>query len=257
MQVLRELFRFRLLLYNLVARDLRVRYKRSVLGVLWAFLEPVALMMLFTVVFSAFLGVGGPSYPVFALCGVIVWGFFNTGVVHSLSAVRQNAALVKKIYFPREILPMATVLGRAVHFGLSLILLLPFLLHFQVEITASVLWLPLLMIAQLELVLGLALLLGALATFYEDVGFIVNFMFSMLFYLSPVVYPVSVVPERFQTVYMLNPVAVLLTAYRAVLLDGRAPEPWGLGYVAACSLVVLVLGLLVFRRLAWRFAESV
>jgi len=250
-----ELFEFRQLLFALVARDLRVRYKRSVLGVLWAFLEPLALMTLLTTVFSFLLRVPVARYPAFALSGVIVWTFFHTGVTYALSAVSQNAALVKKIYFPREILPLATVAGRGVHFALSLLLLAPFVVYFHIDVGASLLWLPALVVVQLMLIAGLALLFGALATLYEDAGFIVNFAFSGLFYLSPVFYSVEMVPAPWRGVYLLNPMAALLDSYRAVLLENHAPAAGPLLVATLVSLTTLVAGLLVFRRLAWRFAE--
>jgi len=247
--------RHRQLVYCLVSRDLRVRYKRSVLGVLWAFAEPLVLMLLYSVVFSLLLRVQTPAYPAFALAGVVVWGFLHTGVTYSLSSITQNANLVKKIYFPREILPLAMVLGRAVHFLLSLFLLVPFLIAFDIRPTPYLLLLPLLVLIQLVLVLGLALLFSAVSTLYEDVGFLVNFAFSGLFYLSPVVYPVELVPARFQTLYLANPIAALITSYRAVIISGT-PPPWtALGLAAFTSVLALALGLFVFRRVEWSFAE--
>lgn len=252
---LAELAEFRLLLGGLVARDLRVRYRRSVLGVLWAFIEPLALLGLFTFVFGRILRVDVPRYPVFALTGIVVWGFMQTGVTYSLSAVTQNAALVKKIYFPREILPAAVVLGRGVHFCISLGLLVPFLVFFRVPVGAAILWLPLIMAIQLVFVLGLSLWLSGFATLYDDVNFLVTFGFNCLFYLSPVVYPASLVPRAMRGVYDLNPVATLLAAYRPVLLDASAPALEPLLWAGAAALALFVTGLAVFRRLAWRFAE--
>jgi lipopolysaccharide transport system permease protein len=253
--VMRELVRYRQLLWCLVTRDLRVRYKRSVLGVAWAFAEPLFLTILFTTVFSYILVVDTPRYPVFVLIGVLVWGFFHTGVTYALGSVSGNRSLVKKIYFPREILPLATVLGRFVHFVLSLLLLIPLLLYFRVALTVHVLYVPLLLVLQLTLVLGLALLLTALSTLFEDVAFIVGFLFTGLFYLSPVFYPVEAVPVALRGVYLLNPVSALIASYRAILLDGVAP-PWQpLGVAAALSVLLLLAGTWVFRRYEWSFAE--
>jgi lipopolysaccharide transport system permease protein len=254
-ELLRDILRYRQLLWRLVGRDLRVRYKRSVLGIAWAFAEPLVMMGLFTLVFSRFLRINTHNYPAFVLCGIIVWSFFQTGVVYSLSAVTANAGLVKKIYFPREILPLATVLGRFVHFGLSMLLLAPFLLWFEAPISWALLYLPLLALTQLALVGGASLLFASLATLYEDVAFLVNFSLTGLFYVSPVFYPVDVIPAALRPWYMLNPMAALITAYRAVLLDGRAPNFAELGPTLALSLLLLVAGAVVFHRLQWLFAE--
>lgn len=250
-----ELNRYRELVFCLVSRDLRVRYKRSVLGVLWAFAEPLLLMALFTIVFSLFLHVPVANYPAFVLCGIVVWGFFQSGVTYPLSSVTMNSSLVKKIYFPREILPLSMVIGRFVHFLLSLLLLVPFLAWFRVPLSTNLLLLPLLILLQLMLTLGLALLFSALSTLYEDVAFLVGFSFTGLFYVSPVLYPVEMVPEAFRALYMLNPVAALLCGYRAALL-GTGAFPWqALGLAAVLSLLALGLGYAVFKRLEWSFAE--
>jgi len=250
-----ELVQFRLLLGGLVMRDLRVRYKRSVLGVLWAFLEPLALMLLFTVVFSRILRVDVPQYPLFALTGIVVWGFLQSGVTHSLSSVTNNATLVKKTYFPREVLPMAVVLARATHFCISLALLLVFLAISGVPLGASLAWLPAIIAVSVLLVLGVSLWLSSLSTMYDDIGFIVTFGFNCLFYLSPVVYPPSLVPAGMRAVYMLNPVAVLLGSFRSVLLEGQAPALVPFAAAVLASIAVFSSGLFVFRRMAWRFAE--
>lgn len=252
---LRELFAFRHLIARLVGRDLRVRYKRSVLGVVWAFAEPLALMALFTAVFSRVLRLDVPNYPVFVLTSVIVWGFFQTGVTHALRAVLDNKNLVKKTYFPRAVLPLSTVVGRGVHLLLSLGLLAPFLAWFHVVPGWSLLALPALLLVQLTLVLGLALLLSALSTLYEDVAFLVTFGITGLFYVSPVLYPLELVPAAYRPMYTLNPMSALLGGYRAALLGLPWPQPSELLTAAAVSVVVLLVGLLVFRRLEWLFAE--
>ena len=252
---IREIAHYRQLLFRLVGRDLRVRYKRSVLGVTWAFAEPLVLMGLFTMVFSRFLRVNTPDYPVFVLCGIVVWGFFQTGVTYALTSVSGNANLVKKIYFPREILPLATVLGRFVHFLLSLLLLVPFLVYFHAPITIALLYLPLLVALELVLVCGLALLFTGLSTLYEDVAFLVSFAFTGLFYVSPVFYSVELVPAAIRPWYLLYPIAALISAYRDVLLYGKAPSVLELTTAVVAAGLCLTLGAMVFRRLQWSFAE--
>lgn len=252
---LREILAYRHLVSSLVVRDLRVRYKRSALGVVWAFAEPLALMALFTIVFSRVLRLDVPNYPVFVLAGVVVWGFFSTGVTYALGAVQANASLVKKIYFPRAILPLSTVFGRLVHLVLSLLLLAPFLAWFGVRPGWGLLLLPLLILLQALLVAGLALFLSALSTLYEDVSFLVGFAFTGLFYVSPVLYPLELVPEHYRLLYALNPMSALLTGYRAALLGLPWPRPLELALAVAIALVAFVGGTFVFRRLEWVFPE--
>ncbi|MBN1961513.1 MAG: ABC transporter permease [Deltaproteobacteria bacterium] len=250
-----ELYKYRQLLMRLIGRDLRVRYKRSALGLLWAFAEPLFMMALFSLVFSFFLRINTPNYPVFVLCGIVVWSFFQTGVVYSLTAISGNSGLIKKIYFPREILPLATVFGRFVHFFLSLLLLTPFLIWFNVPFTLALLYLPILALIELVLVCGAALMLTGFCTLYEDVAFLVNFAFMGLFYVSPVFYPVEMIPLNLRPWYMLNPVASLISAYRSVLLEGHIPALADLAPAIIFALILLVIGTKVFRHMQWQFAE--
>jgi ABC-type polysaccharide/polyol phosphate export permease len=255
LQEIRDLFRYKELVYNLVSRDLKVRYKRSVLGVAWAFIEPMAMMFLFTLVFSYLLKLKIDNYPVFVLTGLLAWNFFLTGVTYSLGSISSNATLIKKIYFPKEILPVSMILGRLVNFALSLIILVPFFLYFRIPLGVSVLYLPVLVLLQLMLVVGLSLLFTGLDTLYSDVGFLLNFAFFGLFYLTPIFYSPDMVPERFRGVYMLNPMAVLITAYRDILLYSRPPQPYQLSVCFLLCVAVLVAGHIVFKRLEHIFAE--
>ena len=250
-----SLFKYKELLKNLVIRDLKVRYKRSVLGVLWALLEPLILMILFTVVFSMLLRIKVEKYPVFVLCGLLPWSFFSTGLSYSASSILQHANLIKKIYFPREIIPLGVILARLVNFLISLILLFGFMLAFGVTFTPYIALLPLIIALQLLLIVGLSLFFTSLNTFYYDVGFILEFLLFGWFYVTPVFYPVSMVPERFLKFYMLNPMAVIVHSYRQVLLYGQAPNFGQLMIAALLIAVAFLIGWSVFRRLEYRFAE--
>ena len=247
MRQLASLLSYRELVYLLIVRDLRVRYKRSLLGLLWAFIEPLALMALFRV--------STRHYPMLALCGIIAWSFFQTGVGHSLSAITAQASLVKKVYFPREVLPLAVVLGRFVHCLLSWGLLIPFLAYFHIRPTLALCLFPVVVLVQLVFVAGLSLGLSALSTLYEDIAFLVNFAFGAFFYLSGVFFTVEAVPESLRPLFLLNPMAAIITAYRALVL-GSGPMPWQeLGVAAIVAVLTLALGYSVFKRVEWRFVE--
>ena len=252
---LTELYQTREVFFNLTARDLKIRYKRSFLGVLWAIAEPLAQMMIYTVVFSYLLRIQTENYPVFVLCGILPWGFFATGLVHPLTAITSNAPLVKKVYFRREVLPLSQIAGRFVHFGLSFVLLFAFIFTSNIPLTANILYLPLVIAIQLMLVCGLGVLLSALNTFWSDIGFLTNFALTSLFYLSPVLYPVAMVPERFREFYMMNPMAGLIMNYRRILIEGQGLDWASLGYAAVISVLVLAFGFSVFRRYDPQFAE--
>ena len=248
-------FQYKELLKNLVLRDLKVRYKRSALGVFWALLEPLILMLLFTVVFSFVLRIKVEKYPVFVLCGLLPWSFFSTGLSYSSTSISEHANLIKKIYFPREIIPLGVILARLVNFLISLGLLFIFMLAFRVKFTPYLIFLPLIIALELLLIIGLSLFFTPLNTFYHDVGFILEFILFGWFYITPVFYPVSMVPERFLKFYMLNPMAVIVHSYRRVLLYGQPPEAWHLSLAFLEVLAALLIGWAVFRRLEYRFAE--
>lgn len=253
---LRELLAYRELIRQIVARDLKVRYKRSMLGFLWALLEPLTLMLIFTVVFAFIIRIQVEHYPVFLLSGLLAWNFLSTSIAHASTSILAHPGLIKKIYFPREVFPVATVLARLVNFLLSLSLLFPLLVAFGIwPHPLALLAFPLVFAIQLAFVIGLALTVSALNTLYRDVGFILEFVLMGWFYLSPVLYPLSLVPPALHPFYMLNPMAILITAYREILLQGQLPSPGSLALAAAMAGAMLLAGLSVFRRLEPRYAE--
>lgn len=252
---IREIFEYKELIKNLVVRDLKVRYKRSILGIFWALLEPLLLMILFTAVFSLLLRIQVEKYPVFVLCGILPWTFFSTSLSYSTGSIAENAPLIKKIYFPREILPLTVIISRLVNFLLSLALLFIFLIAFKIKFTYSLAYLPLILIVQLIFILGLSLFFSSLNTFYHDVSFILQFILFGWFYITPIFYPVSMVPAKYLSLYMLNPMAAIVHAYRNVLFSGIPPDFKHLFIAFFISILCLISGTYTFRRIEFRFAE--
>lgn len=252
---IKNIFEYKELIKNLVVRDLKVRYKRSILGVFWALLEPLLLMILFTVVFSILLRIHIEKYPVFVLCGILPWSFFSTALNYSTGSIAGNATLIKKIFFPREIIPITVIFSRLVNFLISLSLLFIFMIAFKTKFTYCLFYLPLIVGIQLLLILGLALFFSSLNSFYHDVGFILQFILFGLFYITPIFYPVTMVPERYFSLYMLNPMATIVHSYRNILFYGIAPDFNYLMISVVVSTFCLITGYYVFRRLEFRFAE--
>jgi len=269
---IQELFQFRNLLQKLVARDLRVRYKNSVLGILWSWLNPLFMMVVYTVVFvfmrSAQEGVvPGKDFPVFVLCALLPWNFFSGAVLGAVNSIDSNASLVKKVYFPREVLPLSVVLSNLVNFLISLVILVPMLLVFQVRFTPWILLLPVVVAIQVCLIAGIALFLSALNVFYRDTRAIMDVVMMAWFFLTPVIYPIDILPHSREILgvtldihrwtRILNPMASLVAAYRDVLYYGRLVGPDFLARTAVTSLVVLLIGYAVFYRFSPRFGEQV
>ena len=236
---LRELYAYWELAENLVIRDLKVRYKNSVLGFLWSLLNPLLLMLVFTVVFTIMLpNLTIPKFPVFVLCALLPWNFFNTSVLGATTSIVSNGHLIKKVYFPREILPIAMVLSNFVNLLLALPVLFALIAFFRVPLNVSLVYLPLIMIVQVAFTIGMALILATLNVFYRDTGVIMEVIMQAWFFLTPVFYPVSLLPEwkvvrgialpMRRLTYILNPMASIIASYRSVLYgftDGSPPAP--------------------------------
>lgn len=269
---LKELVRFKGLIRNLVVRELRVRYKNSVLGVLWSWLNPLFMMIVYTVVFIYMRSpsegaVPNRNFPVFVLCGVLPWNFFSGAVMQSINSIVGNASLVKKVYFPREVLPLSVVLSNLVNFGIALMILFPMLLIFGVPLTRWVLLLPIVIAIQMCFVTGVALLLSTLNVFYRDTGAIMDVAIMAWFFVTPIIYPIDILPRSRQIMGLtidihrwtriLNPMASLVAAYRDVLYYGRLVGPDFLARTAVTSLAVLLIGYAVFYKYSSAFGEEV
>lgn len=256
---LRELFEARDLLFTWTRREFRVRYSQSILGAAWAILQPLALMAIFSLVFGFVLRVPteGVPYPVFSYVGSLAWTFFASALTFAIPSLVNNMSLVSKIYFPREILPLSSVLVCLADFAVAAALLLPMMLIGGVGLSWTIVMLPLLVIVQVLLSYGLSLIGAAVNVFFRDVRFVIPLALQIWLYASPVIYPVSAVPESLRPFYFLNPMAVLIDAYRRVLLFGQLPD-WGwFGLSATISVVILVLGYRFFKRAESQFADVI
>jgi lipopolysaccharide transport system permease protein len=256
---LRELWAYRELLYFLVWRDLKVRYKQTGLGLAWAILQPVLTMVVFSVFFGRLVGVpsDGVPYPVFALAGLVPWTFFSYGLTQSSNSVVADQQLVTKVYFPRLAIPVATVLSGFVDFLPGFGVLLALMAYSGIVPLLSVLWvMPLLLLAFVT-ALGAGLWLAALNVQYRDVRYTVPFISQLWLFATPVAYPSSLLGEPWQTLYGLNPMAGVVEGFRWALLGtDTAPGPM-IGVSAAAALLLLIGGMFYFRRTEDSFADVI
>lgn len=252
-----DLYRYRSLIATLVLREMRARYRGSLLGFLWSFLNPLFLMGVYLLVFSVYLRVQMPNYAVFLFTGLLPWLWFSSSLGHATGVIVGGGGLVKRVLFPAEILPIVSVFSNLINLILSLPLLFFFLFLFSIPLRPVVLWLPLLVAVQLCFTVGLALALSALNVHLRDVEQILANLLVLWFFLSPILYPVSQVPARFRFLYFLNPMAGLIQGYQNILFHGTSPHWIYLGFVAAVALVTLWVGYGVFDRLRDTLAEEV
>jgi lipopolysaccharide transport system permease protein len=256
---LRELWEYRELLYFLVWRDIKVRYKQTSLGVAWAVLQPLLTMVVFSLFFGRLAGVpsDGLPYPVFSLAALVPWTFFSYGVTQSASSVVADQQLVTKVYFPRLLIPLATVLSGAVDFALAFMLLMLTMLYYDIAPTLDALWVVPLLLLALVTALGVGLWLAALNVQYRDVRYTVPFLTQLWLLVTPIAYPSSLLAEPWRTIYGINPMAGVVEGFRWALLGtGTAPGPM-LAVSALAALLILAGGLFYFRRMEATFADVI
>jgi lipopolysaccharide transport system permease protein len=256
---LRKLYAYRELLRSLALKEVRVRYKQSVLGTGWAVLQPFALMVVFTAVFSRFLQVPseGVPYPVFSYTALVPWTFFASSLAFAVPSIVGNMSLVNKIYFPREIFPLAAIGACLVDFSIAATIVGVLMAWYKVGVSWTLLLVPMLVILQVMVAVGVSLIASAINVFFRDIRFIIPLATQVWMYVSPVVYPLNEVPAQFRPYYMLNPMAGIIDGYRRVLLHGQPPDFAALGITAAVSLVLLVGGYAFFKRVEMRFADII
>src|SRR3989344_1916234 len=235
-----ELWEFRELLWALTLREIKVRYKQTVLGVLWAILQPVALTLIFTVVFGFFLKVdsGSVPYPIFAYSALLPWTFFTTAVSFGALSVVNNGSLVTRVYFPREVLPLATVGAAIFDFFMASIVFIILALIFQIHFSVNLLFVLLILPAVIMFATGISLLLSCLNVLFRDVRFIVPLLLQIWLYVTPVIYSLSQIPQKYRFIIFLNPMAPLIQGFRESTVLSKNPSLEYLSISFVTSLVV-------------------
>ena len=257
MKLLKNLYQYRELLKSNVKKEIRGKYKGSFLGVLWSFVNPLLQVLVYAIVFPYIMRVKTDNYLVFLIIGIIPWTFFTYVLNQGMITVRMNAGIIKKVYFPREILPISVATSGLVNFLISCVIILIFCIFGGVGITWHLVFLPLIAIFQYVLQLGLTLGLSAINIYIKDTEYIVQFFINMLFYGTPILYTATLFPERYRWILYLNPMAQIINAYRDIFLYHQIPDLFGLVYMAGVSVVLFIIGLAIFRKLEKGFAEEV
>ena len=254
----REAFLHRELLGFLVWRDIKIRYRQTLLGGVWAVLQPLIAMLIFTFVFNRLAGVksDGPPYPLFAFAGLAPWIFFSNSLSASSNSLVANQQLVAKIYFPRVFIPIGAVLALLVDLGFSLLLLLGLMLKYHWPLTSAALLLPVFVLAALLSASGLGLIFSALNVSFRDVKYAVPFIIQMGLFMTPVIYPVTYLPARLRPLLALNPMTGVVMGFRSALL-GSAMDVKVFWISMLVSMALFIVGLLIFRRMESRFADLI
>jgi lipopolysaccharide transport system permease protein len=259
----KSLWQYRELLYFLVWRDLKVRYKQTVLGAVWIVLQPVVSMVIFSFLFGTLLKVpsGGVPYPIFAYAALLPWNYFAASLNRSSASLVGNSNLITKVYFPRLIIPISSVLSPLVDFAIAFIVLGVLMAYFSIPITASVVWLPVFLLLAMLTALGFGLWLSALNVRFRDINVMIPFIIQTWLYLTPVIYGTTLIPERFRFLLTLNPMTAVTEGFRWSLLgiqlaDAQPPGPV-LAFSFMVTLFVLFSGAIFFRRTERTFADII
>jgi lipopolysaccharide transport system permease protein len=255
---LKEVWRFKDLLYFLVKRDLKVRFQQTFIGVLWIVLQPLILMLIFNIILGVLMRVPteGIPYPVFFLSGFVVWQFFSQIVNSSAYSLLGNVGLITKAYFPRLALPLSTTIGAIIDFVMSFLVLVIFLMAYHYPITPRYLLLPFLVLLTMFFSLGVGLLFGALMVVFRDTKNLLGFILMIWMYISPIMYPISIVPEKYQILFYLNPLTGFINAFRWVFL-GTDTLPSALFFTVSSTMAIIFLlfGSIAFRAMENRIAD--
>jgi|SRR5579871_733879 len=255
---LKEIWEYRELLYFLAWRDIKVRYKQTAIGVLWAIIQPFMTMVLFSLVFGRIANIssGSVPYPVFAYAALVPWTFFASSLTASTNAVTANARMLSKVYFPRVLLPISAVTGALLDFGIALSLLIVLMFYFQVSPTPSLLFFPFFVLMLVVMALAGGLWLAALNALYQDVRYAVPFLIQIWLFASPVAYPSSLVPPSWRVLYECNPLAGIIEGIRWTVLSGPQPSSPALLLSALMTTALLAGGVLFFHYAERTFADT-
>ena len=254
---LQELWQYRDLFWFLVKRDIKTRYAQSIMGVGWAIIQPVFSMIIFTVVFGniAKINSEGVPYPIFSYTALVPWTYFSSSLTDSSKSLISSKNLITKVYFPRLVIPIAPVLAKLIDFGISFLILIGMMVWFGIMPSIWAAFIPILVLIMMLAAAGVGMWLTALSIQYRDIQYGSSFFIQLLMYLSPVIYPASNVPDKFQLVYAMNPMVGVIEGFRAVLL-GTHSMPWFyIGIGSASALILFISGALYFRHMERYFAD--
>ena len=257
MKLVQDLKNYREFLKSNVKKDIRGKYKGSFLGILWSFINPLLSVLVYAIVFPYIMRIKVENYLIYLITGIIPWTFFTSSINMGIISVLSNANMIKKVYFPRIILPISTVTSCLVNFLISCIIILLFCIGSGLGLSINLLWLPLIAVIQYVMLLGFTFILSAIEMYMRDIEHIVNFVLSMAFYVTPILYTPDIFPTQLSWVLKINPMAYIVNAYRSIFFYKEMPDMIGLGIVGIFSVVIFFVGYVIFEKLQKGFAEEV
>ena len=254
---IKEIYTYRHMLFTLVKQDINGRYKGSIFGFLWTLLNPLFMLLVYSIVFQFVFRSDIENYPIYLFICLMPWNAFNNMIGAGTTCVSNNASILKKVYFPREVLPLSVVISNTIQYFFSVVIIFIALLVSGVGISWYALLLPLVVLVQITFAFGLILMLSAANVYVRDVQYMMNPIMMIWMYASPILYSIQMVPEKWLSIYKMNPMTVILQGYQDILYNKTLPDFSSLGITFAVSIVICIIGYLIFNKLQKRFAEEV
>ena len=256
MRIIKDIYTYREFLKTNVKKEMRGRYKKSFLGVLWTFLNPLLQIAVYATVFPIILRDSPDNFLIFLCVALIPWTFFTTSVIQSASSMVANGNIIKKVYFPREIIPISIITSGAVNFLISTAIILVFILFSGLGFTWLIVFYPFVLLVQYVLLLGISFVISSVTVYLRDLEHLIGVALMMMFYMTPIVYSPEAVPDAFRLVLNLNPMTHVITGYRNIFFDQVMPNFTALGILLGLSVILCIVGYFIFNKLQKRFAEE-
>ena len=255
-KVFKNLYNYRELLKTNIKKEVRGKYKNSFLGVLWSFLNPLLQIMVYAIIFQLILKNPQENYSIFICCGLIPWTFFASAITRSAFTMVENGNILKKVYFPREILPISIVTSETVNFLISSIIILGFVIFGGLGITKFIVFYPLILLAQYLLLIGISFIVSSISVYVRDLQHLIGVVLQLLFYAAPIVYSQEAIPANFQWILKFNPMTYIINGYRDIFYYQQTPDIMALLSIIAISIIICVIGYMIFNKLQKGFAEQ-
>lgn len=256
MNILKDLYNYRELLKTNIKKDIGGKYKHSFLGILWSFVNPLLQIMVYAFVFQVILKSNIENYAVYLCCGLIPWQYFSAVVLRGAATMIDNANVIKKVYFPREILPISLVSSEGLNFLISTIIILGFVIFGGIGLSWNILWYFLILAIQFIVSIGVSFIVSSITVYFRDLIHILGIIMQLLFYATPIVYSMDAVPENFKWIVKLNPMSYLIDGYRNIFYNKTMPDFTGLTKAFIMGIILCLIGFLIFKKLEKRFAEE-
>lgn len=256
MSIVKNLYNYRELIKTSVKKDIGGKYKHSFLGVLWSFINPLLQIAVYAIIFPLIMRNNIPNYTVFMVCGLIPWNYFSVVINRASFTMIENGNIIKKVFFPREILPLSLVISETINFAISTLIIICFTLAYGMGLTPYILLYPVVLFIQFVLLLGISLIVSSVTVYFRDLQHFIGVLLQLFFYATPIVYSVETIPESFRWILQINPMTYIIEGFRDIFYNQTMPDMKMLGIILLIGIIICVLGYLIFSKLQKKFAEE-